>query len=118
MTIELLSRKPLCLFTPEEFKLHVRSLFWKPPKRKSKTKKKPRAPFLWRKNPKGTLLLKFNRDWVSEEDLHLIARESGTPLNEVWIKTFHPKSKKAKVPRLSTADAEKKIDGEIANLPW
>jgi len=102
--MDLISRKPLNEFTPSDYKIYVRELFWKPPKRKAK--KKALTPFIWRKNAKGTLLLKFNRPWVSEEDLLLISKESGIPLNEVWIKTFHPKSKKAKVPRLSSPEKE------------
>lgn len=114
---DLLSKKPLNQFTPEEYKRHVRSLFWKKPKRKA-AKKKKLKPFLWRKSSKGTLILKFNRDWVSEDDLKQIAQESGTPYAEVWIKTFHPKSKKAKKPRLSTAADEERIEKNLADLPW
>ena len=104
MELELLSKKPLCQWTPSEYKQYVRSLYYVRPKRKAK--RKPLLPFRWRKSSKGTLILKFNRDWVSEDDLKLIARESDTPYAEVWIKAFHPKSKTARKPRLSTAEEE------------
>ena len=105
MSPELLT-KPLCEWSASEYRAYVRSLYWKKPKRIAAKKKL--APFKWRKNAKGTLIIKFNRDWISESDLQQIASESGTPLAEVWIKVFKPKSKTAKRPRLSDAATEEK----------
>jgi hypothetical protein len=115
--MKLLSGKPLADFNSNEFKQYVRGLFFKRAPRKSAKKKLP--PFRWRKNPKGTLIVKVNRDWISEEEVKLISMESGAPLNEVWLKIFHPKKgSKRTPPRLSTAEDEKRITSALASLPW
>lgn len=84
--IPLLSGRPLDGFTPEEFKKHVRSLYFKEPPRPSK-KKAPTSEVTWGRTKKGSLTVRVNRTpkWITEDEMTLIAAQSETPLNELFI---------------------------------
>lgn len=103
--IPLLSGRPLEEFTPESFKAHVRSLFFRPPPKRSA--RKPKPPFRWKLTPKGNLSVVVNRRprWISREEIAQISRESGRPENEVWLKVLNPKAKNPV--RLSSVEEEK-----------
>lgn len=92
--IKLLSGKALELFTPQEFKEHVKGLFWKPTKGKGKAKKAPPKEVSWRLNAKGNLVLTIRRKpkWISPREIDQIAEESKLPQNEVWLKVKAKKS--------------------------
>lgn len=115
--IPLLSKKPFDEFTPKDYKEHIRSLFHKREPRKATAK--PKKPFLWRVNAKGTLIIKVNREpkWLSREEIDLITKESGKPANEVWLKVTTPK--KGQVPiKISTQAEEDEINQAVADIPW
>lgn len=111
--IPLLSGKEFSDFTPETFKAHIRSLYSKPQPRQSAAKKKA-PPFSWRRNKKGTLILSVRREpkWLTEEEMNQISRESGEPLNLLFLQL------KKKEIRLSTQEREDEIKRDIADLPW
>jgi len=83
--IPLLSGRPLVAFTPSEFKAHVRSLYHKKEPRKAAPKVK--SPFKWSRTKTGKLSIKVSRDPKSLTDTEMsqIARESTTPLNEIFL---------------------------------
>lgn len=70
--VRLLSSKPMSAFTPEEFKLMVRALYFKPEARK------PKAPFSWRLTPKGKLTIRVSRKpkVLIRKEIEQIAKES------------------------------------------
>lgn len=109
--IPLLSGKPFSEFSAAEFKLHVKSLYHKPAPRSGV---KLAKPFTWTKNKKGTLVLRVNRDpqWLSEEEMKQISKESGTPLSEIFI------TLKKRGIKISTLEAERKIKLAIEDLPF
>lgn len=77
--IRLLSEKPMCDYSPEDYKLMVRSLYYKPePKRKA-------LPFSWRLTPKGRLTLRISRrpKVLLRKEIEQIAKESGRTEAEV-----------------------------------
>lgn len=78
--VRLLSSKPMCDFTPEEFKLMVRSLYYKP------EAKKPKAPFSWRLTPKGKLTLRVSRrpKVLIRKEIEQIEKESGRTEPEIF----------------------------------
>lgn len=92
--IPLLSPKSLGEFTPEEFHAYVRSLnYVKPKKSKVKGVKAPPKEVTWSITKKGTLTVRIKRDpkWLTREEVETIARDSGKPLNQVWLKLVGPK---------------------------
>ena len=112
----LLSIKPLCMWTPEDFKTYVRSLYFK---RNGKSKTiKLKKPFTFRLNAKGSLVLQVNREpkWLSREEVDSIAAATGLPLNDVWVKVL---KKKVKNPiTISTEEEQRAIKARLADIPW
>lgn len=115
--IPLLAPKALSEFTPAEFKAYVRSLNYVKPKRlsKGKTKAAPK-PVSFTVTKKGVLSVRIKRNpkWISRAEIETISKESGRPLNEVWLKLVGPKG----VARLSTGEDEERIARELAELPF
>lgn len=115
--IPLLAPKPLSEFTPAEFKEYVRSLNYVRPKRlaRGKVRATPK-PVSFTVTKKGTLSVRIKRTpkWISREEIETISKESGKPLNEVWLKLVGPKG----VARLSSQEDEERISREIAELPF
>ncbi len=98
--------KPFNTYSPEDFKLYVRSLFNKPAKKVRTIKlKKQKPPFSWKLSPKKrTLSLTVNREpkWLSEGEMALISAQSGAPLSAIFI------TMKKKGIKVSTETEEKK----------
>lgn len=114
--IPLLSGKPLCQFTPAEYKAHVIALFFKREKKKRAGGGKKAKGYAWSVTKKGSLVVRVNRNprWLSREEIDGIARDSGKPLNEVWLKVTQNKN-----PILISTEAEQKQIAQIlADLPW
>lgn len=88
--LRLLSQKPLCDYTPEDYKLYIRSLYYKRPARKTKTIriKPPKPPYVWKLTPKGNITLKVNRSpkTLTSAEVDLIATESGKTREEITKK--------------------------------
>lgn len=110
--IPLLSGRPLDAFTPEEFKKHVRSLYFKQESKKSPAKTRPALS--WKRTKSGKLSIQVRRDpqWISEEEMLSISQASGEPLNLLFI---YLKKRKIKI---STLEAETKIKLAIKDLPF
>lgn len=84
--IPLLSPRPLREFTPEEYKRHVESLYFKPEPRASERKAQE---FTFHVNKKGTLILrtvKRSPKFLTEPEMKQIAKETGKRLSEIFIK--------------------------------
>jgi len=92
--ITLLSKKPMCDFTPAEYKEYIRTLYLKRPPKKSAKAIKIKRAFSWLVNKKGTLSIKVNRTpkTLTHAEVDLIAKESGKDPREVWLKVMRPKS--------------------------
>lgn len=108
--IPLLSGKPLSEFTPEDFKLHVRSLYHKPePKRAA-----PVRTVLPKLTPKGniSLLIRRKPQWISREEIAEAAKELSVEERLVWN---YVAKKKIKV---SDAKTEGEITVDLSSIPW
>lgn len=92
--IPLLSVKPLNEWTPTDYKIYIESLYAKPVKNKTALKKE-KKPFTFRLNKKGGLVLQVNRrpKWLTRDEVDGIAKATGLPLNDVWVKVLKRKVK-------------------------
>lgn len=114
--IPLLSRKPMKDFTPEEFKIYVRALFFKPVPKKAKAKKKLlRALKVTAKILKrGSISIKTKRTpkYLTEDEMKKLSLSMGRPENEIFLALV-----KEKIHLLSHEEAEK-ISSSIEEIPW
>lgn len=112
--IKLLSGKPLCKWTPSEYKLYVKSLYKLP--RKKKTTVKVQKPYSWRVTAKRKISIRMYREtkWLSREEVDAIVSESGLPANEVWLYVLDKK----RGFRISTQEDEERIAQELSDIPF
>ena len=87
--IPLLSGKTLEEMTPEEFKRHVHSLYWRKPKKKTTPKKKKLKDYkiTARILKNGTISIKTKRDpkYVTEEEYGEICEKLSSERSTVFI---------------------------------
>ena len=107
----LLSGKPLCEFTPQEYRAFVIAMFKMRTKRKAPSKKKP---FVAKRLKSGKLSLKMNRDpgWLSRLEMDELSKNLSIPLNEIYNAMLE------KNVIISTAEEQKRIAAMIRDLPW
>lgn len=116
--IPLLSLRPFLSFSPEEFRAHVESLYVDPEIAKEKKRarmKKPQAkPFTWRRNKKGTFILRVNRKpkWITPEEFDFLSIEALLPANELFL---YLKEKEIKI---STQVVQDAIAQQVEEIPW
>jgi hypothetical protein len=87
--LRLLSNREFTEYNPEEFRLHIRTLYHERRKRKSPSVKikKAKPPFVWGLTKSGNLTIKVNRapKALSPSELDQISKESGRPANEIFL---------------------------------
>lgn len=89
LNIPLLSGKSLSEFTPDEFLSYIQSLLNRPVKKQKTIKlKAAKKEIIYKLTAKGNLSVSIKRKpkWISLEEIGQISKETGVPLNEVWIK--------------------------------
>jgi hypothetical protein len=81
--MKLLSPRPFAEFNPEEYKIHVRSLYYRPVK-KVRVAKKP-ATYSCRVTPKGSLSITVRRKpkFLTHAEVAEIETKTGRPANEI-----------------------------------
>lgn len=113
--IPLLSKKPLCMFTPEEFKAYVRSLFFKRTPRKATPKKKRlrdlKVTVRRLKSGKITVRTKRNPKYVTTHEYVELAKLHAE--NELFIAL-----REAEVNIYETHELAEQIQRDVAELPW
>ena len=93
--IPLLSPKPFGEYSPEEFRQHVKGLNYVKPKRVSTSKRKVVPEVSWKRNLKGTLVIRVKRkpQVITQSEFDSLAKESGEPMNELWLRLAKRKIK-------------------------
>jgi hypothetical protein len=114
--IPLLSKKPLCLFTPEEFKAYVRGLFFKRPPKKTTAKKKKRLRDLKvtvRRLKSGKITVRTKRDpkYVTSEEYAALTKLHLE--NELFIAL-----RSAEVNIYETHELAEQIRRDVEEIPW
>lgn len=109
--IPLLSEKPLCDCSPEEYHQYVKSLYFKEPPKKTPSRAKPFIAKLT-KNGRLSLQIRRNPPWLSEEEMRAIEEKTGKPLNEIFI------ALKEKGGVISTQGEQDEIRRKTEEIPW
>jgi hypothetical protein len=84
--IPLLSGKDVSEFTPEEYKEHINSLYYRKVKKVSQFKPKKKE-LIFRLTKTGKLSMKVNREpkWISVEELRVISLTTGFPFESIMF---------------------------------